>query len=67
MFDFKLHCFWTIAHIIADMKSYIPLETAAISSSEPFFLKQGISSENVMVYSICKGLIDLLGAPSITK
>ena len=38
----------------AYMKSYIPLETVAIFSSEPF-LKQGISSEHVMVDFICMG------------
>ena len=36
------------------MKSYIPLETAAI-----FFLKQGISSECVMVDFTCMGYLGL--------
>ena len=44
------------------MKSHIPLETAAIFLSDFFFLKQGISSEYVMVDFICIGLLDLWGA-----
>ena len=41
----------------ADMKSYIPLDTAAI-----FFIKQGTSSECVMVDFICMGKLGLQGA-----
>ena len=37
------------------MKSYIPLETAAILFLVNLFLKQGISSEYVMVDFICMG------------
>ena len=40
----------------ADMKSYIPLETAAIFFLASLFLQQGISSEYVMVEFICIGL-----------
>ena len=44
----------------ADMKSYIPLETTAIFFLvNLFFLKQGISSEYVMVDFISMGLFDL--------
>ena len=43
----------------AYMKSYIPLETAAIFFLANRFLKQGISSEYVMVDFICMGLLDL--------
>ena len=47
----------------ADMKSLIPLETAAaIFFLVNLFLKQGIRSEYVMVDFICMGLLDLLGA-----
>ena len=48
----------------AYMKSYIPLETAAIFFLANLDLKQGISSEYVMVDVICMGLLDLWG---ITK
>ena len=41
--------------IKADMKSYIPLETAAIFFQANLFLKQGISSEYVTVDFICMG------------
>ena len=44
------------------MKSYIPLETAAIFFLANLFLKQGISSEYVMVDSICIGKLKLQGA-----
>ena len=44
------------------MKSYIPLETAAIFFPANFFLKQGISSEYVMVDFICMGILGLQGA-----
>ena len=44
------------------MKSYIPLETAAIFFLTNQFLKQGISSENVMVDFICMGKLELKGA-----
>ena len=37
----------------ADMKSYKPLETAAIFFLVNLFLNQGISSEYVMVDFIC--------------
>ena len=43
----------------ADMKSYIPLETAAIFFLENLFVKHGISSEYVMVDLICMGLLRL--------
>ena len=42
-------------YIKADMKSYIPLETVAIFFLANLFLKQGISSEYVMVDFICMG------------
>ena len=44
------------------MKSYIPLETAAIFFLANLFLKQGISSEYVMVDFICMGELGLQGA-----
>ena len=44
------------------MKSYIPLETAAIFFLANLFLKQGISSEYVMVDFICMGKLGLQGA-----
>ena len=44
------------------MKSYIPLETAVIFFSSELFLKQGISSEYVMVDFICMGKFGLQGA-----
>ena len=43
------------------MKSYIPLETAAIFFLVNLFLKQGISSEYAMVDFICMGFLDLWG------
>ena len=46
----------------AYMKSYIPLETAAIFILANLFLKQGISSEYVMVDFICMGKLGLQGA-----
>ena len=46
----------------ADMKSYIPLETAAIFFLANLFPKQGISSEYVTADFICKGLLGLQGA-----
>ena len=49
-------------YIKADMKSYIPLETAAIFFLANLFLKQGISSEYVMVDFICMGKLGLQGA-----
>ena len=39
----------------ADMKSYIPLETAALFFLANLFRKQGISSEYVTVDFICMG------------
>ena len=52
----------------ADMKSYIPLETAAIFFLANLFLKQGVSSEYVMVDFICRGKHGLQGAkPRFTK
>ena len=48
--------------IKADMKSYIPLETAAIFFLANLFPKQGISSENVTADFICMGLLGLQGA-----
>ena len=44
------------------MKSYIPQETAAIFFLANLFLKQGISSEYVMVDFICMGKLGLQGA-----
>ena len=45
-----------IHHLLkTDMKSYIPLETAAIFFLANLFLKQGISSEYFMVDFICMG------------
>ena len=44
------------------MKSCIPLETAAIFFLAKIFLKQGISSEYVMVDFICMGKLGLQGA-----
>ena len=41
------------------MKSYIPLETAAIYFLANLSLKQGISSEYVMVDFICMGKLGL--------
>ena len=41
------------------MKSYIPLETAAIFFLADLYLKQDISSEYAMVDFICLGLLDL--------
>ena len=50
-------------HIVkANMKSDIPLETAAIFFLANLYLKQGISSEYVMVELICMGIIDMWGA-----
>ena len=44
------------------MKSYIPLETAAIFFLANLFPKQGISSEYGMADFICTGLLGLQGA-----
>ena len=46
----------------ADMKSYIPLDTAAIFFLANLFLKQDTSSEYVMVDFICMGKLGLQGA-----
>ena len=46
----------------ADMKSYKPLDTAAIFFLANLFLKQGTSSEYVMVDCICMGKLGLQGA-----
>ena len=46
----------------ADMKSYIPLETAAIFFLANLFPRQGISSEYVTADFICMGLLGLQGA-----
>ena len=48
----------------ADMKSYmyLPVETAVIFFLANLFLKQGISSEYVMVDLICMGYLGLQGA-----
>ena len=46
----------------ADMKSYIPLETAVIFFLANLFPKQGISSEYVTADLICMGLLGLQGA-----
>ena len=45
------------AHLIlkADMKSYIPVEMAALFFIANLFLKQGISSEYITVDFICMG------------
>ena len=45
----------TIALIKADVKGYIPLETTTIFFLANIFLKQGISSEYVMVDFIFLG------------
>ena len=42
-------------HIKAYMKTYIPLETAAIFFLANFFLRQGMTSEYVMVDFIIRG------------
>ena len=47
------------------MKRYIPLETAAIFFLANLFLKQGISSEYVMVDFICMGKLGLQGAKTV--
>ena len=44
------------------MKSYIPLETAAIFFLANIFPKKGISSEYVTADFICMGLLGLQGA-----
>ena len=44
------------------MNSYISLETAAIFFLANLFLKQGISSEYVMVDFICMGILDIWAA-----
>ena len=49
-------------HFKADIKSYKPLETAAIFFLANLFLKQGISSEYVTVVFICTGQLGLQGA-----
>ena len=54
------NCFVPVHCIKADMKSYIPLETAAIFYLANLFLKQGISSEYVMVDFM--GKLELQGA-----
>ena len=46
----------------ADMKTYVPLETAAIFFLANLFLKQGISSEYVIVDFNCMGKLGLQGA-----
>ena len=46
----------------ADMKSYIPLDTAAIFFSSELISKTGYSSEYVMVDFICIGKLGLQGA-----
>ena len=46
----------------ANMKSYIPLKTAAIFFLANLFLKQGIGLVYVMVDFICMGLLGLQGA-----
>ena len=51
--------FWVVK---TDMKSYIPLETAAIFFLANLFLKQGISSEYVTADFICMALLGLQGA-----
>ena len=53
--------------IKADMKSYIPLETAAIFFLADLFPKQGISSEYVTADFICLGLLGLQGAKTENK
>ena len=51
-----------IGKVKADMKSYIPLETATIFFLANLFPKQGISSKNVTADFICMGLHGLQGA-----
>ena len=50
-----------VSHILvkADMHSDIALETAAIFFLANRYLKQGISSEYVMIDFICTSLLDL--------
>ena len=66
LYTFRLHIrivkLRRFPHIKADMKSYIPLETAAIFFLANLFLKQGISFEYVMVDFICMGKLGLQGA-----
>ena len=51
---------WSVKWLLkADMKSYIPLETAAIFFLANLFLKQDISSEYVMFDFICMGKLGL--------
>ena len=47
------------------MKSYMPLETVAIFFLANLFLKQGISSEYVMVDLICTGKLGLQGSENL--
>ena len=44
------------------MKSYIPLKTAAIFFLTNLLLKQGMSTEYVIVDFICMGILGLQGA-----
>ena len=54
-------CHTRVHGLKADMKSYIPLETAAIFFLANLFPKQGISSEYVTADFICMGLLGLQG------
>ena len=49
-------------NIKAGKKNYIPQETTAIFFLANLFLKQGISSEYVMVDFICMSTLGLQGA-----
>ena len=49
-------------NVKADMENFMPLETAAILFLANLFLKQGVSSEYVMVDFICMGKLGLQGA-----
>ena len=56
-----MSCFLNKYCLKADMKSYIPLETAAIFFLANLFPKQGISSEYVTADFICMGLLGKQG------
>ena len=61
-FEHRTYSSVHMMHIKADMKSYIPLETAVIFFLANRFPKQGISSEYVTADFICTGLLGLQGA-----
>ena len=50
------------------MKSYIPLQTAALFFKSTFYLKHGIGYVYAMVDFICKGVLEMQGTEArITK